>query len=431
MKVLNFLNSFRLNDEKEKFATVIENVEKGVVFKGTMLWVLIFAILIASLGLNINSTAVIIGAMLISPLMGPIIGVGMSLGINDLTLLRKSLRNYLFALGVGLATSTAYFLLSPFHEAHSEILSRTQPNIYDVLIAFFGGFAGIIAMASKNKGNVIPGVAIATALMPPLCTAGYGLATLRWEYFAGAFYLFLINSVFIALATLLTVRYLRFPIKHLLDEAKELTAKRIIWAVILLTILPSLYLGYTFIQDNRFIEKANNFIDVEARLPDEYLLNKKINVSNRKITLTFGGAKLTEEQKQMLQKRFAGYKMGKGAELEVNQGFSYLEQKDNMDAANNQLSEKEVLIVNLQNQIDSLTKYNNLGELIYKELKINYPDIQSISLTRGIFYNDSSYRPLPVCIITVKKKPENAELDKINRWLKVRLSVDSISVLLK
>ena len=215
---MNLFDHFKLNTEKEDYQTVIGNIEKDVVFKGTNLWLLVFAIFIASLGLNVNSTAVIIGAMLVSPLMGPIMGLGLGMAINDLALLKKSLFNYLLAAGVGLATSTIYFLLSPLDEAHSEILARTSPNIYDVLIALFGGFAGILATSSKQKGNVIPGVAIATALMPPLCTAGFGLATLNIDFFFGAFYLFLINTVFIALATLVTTRFLNFPYKHLPEK---------------------------------------------------------------------------------------------------------------------------------------------------------------------------------------------------------------------
>ena len=223
-----FFLKFSLLHEREDPAIIIDTISKGIVFRGTNLWVLIFAIFIASLGLNVNSTAVIIGAMLISPLMGPIMGLGLAIGINDLSLLRKSFYNYAVATGAALATSTLFFLLSPLNEAHSEILARTAPNIYDVLIALFGGLAGIIATSSKQKGNVITGVAIATALMPPLCTAGYGLATLRFEYFVGAFYLFIINTVFIALATFITARFLKFPYKHLPDEKADRKAKRII-----------------------------------------------------------------------------------------------------------------------------------------------------------------------------------------------------------
>ena len=181
--IRNTIDSFRLKGEREDFEVIYTNIDSGVVFKGTNLWVLVFAIIICSLGLNVNSAAVVIGAMLVSPIMGPIIGMGFGLATTDLTLVKKALYNYLFAGMVGLVASTLYFSLTPIDVAQTEMLVRTSPNIYDVLIAFFGGLAGIIAIASKMKGNVIPGVAIATALMPPLCTAGYGLATLQMEFF--------------------------------------------------------------------------------------------------------------------------------------------------------------------------------------------------------------------------------------------------------
>jgi uncharacterized hydrophobic protein (TIGR00271 family) len=250
--IYQILDNFSLKNEKEKIDNVIDTITRGIVFKGTNLWILVFAIFIASLGLNVNSTAVIIGAMLVSPLMGPIMGMGLSLGINDLQLLKNALRNYIFATVVGLITSTIYFTITPINEAHSEILARTQPNIYDVLIAFFGGLAGIIATSSKQKGNVITGVAIATALMPPLCTAGFGLATLNWQYFSGAFYLYFINTVFIAFATLITVRFLKFPLKHLADEVAEKKSKRIITTIVLITFIPSVYFGYDTIRNERY-----------------------------------------------------------------------------------------------------------------------------------------------------------------------------------
>ncbi|HZH55403.1 MAG TPA: DUF389 domain-containing protein, partial [Sphingobacteriaceae bacterium] len=149
---------FNIRSEQEDYAVIHQVMESGIVFKGTNLWILIFAIFIACVGLNVNSTAVIIGAMLISPLMGPIIGMGYSLATYDFTLLKKAASNFGFAVASGLITSTLYFLVTPISEAHSELLARTQPNIYDVLIALFGGLAGIIAMSSKVKGNIIPGV---------------------------------------------------------------------------------------------------------------------------------------------------------------------------------------------------------------------------------------------------------------------------------
>ena len=234
----HFFDKFKLGSEKEDLQKITANIETAVVFRGTNLLVLICAIFIASLGLNINSTAVIIGAMLISPLMGPIMGIGLGIGIGDIALMRKSANNYWIATMSALATSTLFFLVSPLSDAHSEILARTSPTIYDVLIALFGGFAGIIATSSTQKGNVIPGVAIATALMPPLCTAGYGLATLQMKYFIGAFYLYIINSVFIAWATLIIVRLLHFPYKPLENKRAHTIARRVVWIIVLATLIP-------------------------------------------------------------------------------------------------------------------------------------------------------------------------------------------------
>lgn len=216
---------FNLEEDKASEDEIIENVKKGIEFKGMNLWVLIFAIFIASIGLNVNSTAVIIGAMLISPLMGPIMGIGLGIGINDFELIKKSYKNLGVAVLISVITSTFYFLITPLSDAQSELLARTTPTIWDVFIALFGGLAGIVAATRKSISNVIPGVAIATALMPPLCTAGYGLATGTLSYFLGAMYLFFINSVFISLATYLIVRFTKFHKKEFLDPLREKKSK--------------------------------------------------------------------------------------------------------------------------------------------------------------------------------------------------------------
>jgi uncharacterized hydrophobic protein (TIGR00271 family) len=200
---------FHLGHDQDKPEMIDETIRSGVSVGGTNLWVLFFAILIASIGLNVNSTAVIIGAMLISPLMGPIVGVGYGAGVRDLRLIRQSLRNLGVFVAISLLTATLYFLLTPLTHAQSELLSRTSPTLWDVLIAFFGGAVGMIGATRRYNSNVVPGVAIATALMPPLCTAGYGIASGNLQYFGGAFYLFTINSVFIAFASLLVVKLLR------------------------------------------------------------------------------------------------------------------------------------------------------------------------------------------------------------------------------
>ena len=239
---------FNLHNGEENKEKVLENVKNSISFSGSNFWILACAIMVASVGLNVNSTAVVIGAMLISPLMGPIVGAGFALGIYDFTLLRKSLKNLLISTLVGLIVSFLYFLISPFKEAQSEILARTAPNIYDVLIAFFGGLVGVIAVTRVEKGNPIPGVAIATALMPPLCTAGYGLATGNFGYFAGALFLYTINCVFICIATFIIVKYLNYPAAGLVDNKKASSVRNWITAITLLMIIPSVYFAYRFIQ---------------------------------------------------------------------------------------------------------------------------------------------------------------------------------------
>ncbi len=253
-------DTLSFTDEVDKSATV-KMIKSEIQFKGFNIWILIFSIIIASIGLNTNSTAVIIGAMLISPLMGPIMGVGLSLGTNDWSTLVISFRALLITVFVSLLTSTLYFLITPFGEAGDELLGRTHPELRDVFIAIFGGLAGIMANTRNKATNVIPGVAIATALMPPLCTAGYGIATANWKFFSGAFYLFIINSVYIAITAFIVIRYLKFPLVHLMDEVKERRFKRYIFIFSILLIVPSIYTLYKSYQKNNFETNAQEFIN--------------------------------------------------------------------------------------------------------------------------------------------------------------------------
>lgn len=427
---MKFLDNFKLADEKEDFSVVNEKIKNEIDFSGTNLWILIFAILIASLGLNVNSTAVVIGAMLVSPLMGPIIGLGFGMAINDLALLKKSFFTYLFTAGVSLVASTVYFLISPINDAHSEILARTSPNIYDVLIALCGGFAGILAVLSKHKGNVIPGVAIATALIPPLCTAGYGLATLHFSFFFGALYLFLINSVFIALATLITTRFMKVPFKHSPEMGDAVKAKRIVWVVVIVTLLPSIYFGYDIIQQNQFEENADFFIANEAVFPNDYLLKKEIDAKNRSITLTYGGEIIEQAEISKLTGNLPKYHL-ENVTLNVQQGFAYLN-GDKMDEKANKinaaLSIKEKKIQFLQNKLDSLISENKVSGQIYRELKTQYPHVQSFLLQEANYQTDTTQQTLLVSIIHSKSKWKSAEKSKIKDWLTVRLNTEQVRV---
>lgn len=430
---MNILDNFRIADEKENFETVTDNIEKGIKFRGTNLWILIFAIFIASLGLNVNSTAVIIGAMLVSPLMGPIMGMGYGMAVNDLHLLKRSLYSYFFAAGVGLATSTVFFLISPINDAHSEILARTSPTIYDVLIALFGGLAGILATTSKMKGNVIPGVAIATALMPPLCTAGYGLATLQFPFFFGALYLYLINTVFIALATILTVRFLKYRYKILPKKEDETKAKRIVWLVVIITFLPSVYFGYDMVQQNKFEENANKFIEYEAIFPNDYLLNKVIDPKHNAITLTYGGQIIEESEIEKLKSKLPRYKL-EGTKLTIQQGFTYLKD-NNSDKQTNQLSmalsENEKQIRAQQKVIDSLVYDDKLSEQIHKELRAQYPNIRTTILQNSFQHQDTVNKKIWMGVISAKPNLNEQEKTKILNWLKVRMTTEDLELFFK
>lgn len=436
-RLKSILQKFRIHTEREEFPSVIKTIESGVVFRGTNLWVLIFAIFVASLGLNVNSTAVIIGAMLISPLMGPIMGIGLGMGINDLALVKKALLNYMIATSVALTTSTVFFLLSPLNDAHSEILARTAPTIYDVLIALFGGFAGIVATTSKQKGNVIPGVAIATALMPTLCTAGYGLATLQFNYFFGAFYLYIINTVFIALATLIIVRFSNFPIKHLQSGRADAMAKRITWLVVLITLLPSLYFGYDMVEQNRFTKKATVFVNNEASFPNDYLLNKKIDAKEKSIELVYGGKEIAEEDIAKLRARLNNYDLG-GTDLRIKQGFAYL--TENSSSADNEqvarLSEALTIRENqqklLQAKLDSIEAPVKISPQVYRELKVQYPGLSQAIMQPAFVMSDSTVpKKVFMVWVTIKGRVSNNERIKMRDWLKIRLQQPEVNLVVQ
>ena len=387
-----FARIFDVRQEKEDEQETIDSIKKGVEFKGTNLWVLIFATFIASLGLNTNSTAVIIGAMLISPLMGPIMGFGLGLGISDFELIKRSFRNFVIATVFSVITSSIYFLISPISEAQSELLARTQPTLYDVLIAFFGGLAGIVASSTKSKGNVIPGVAIATALMPPLCTAGFGLATGNLYYFFGAFYLFFINSVFISLATYLVVRVLKYPKKVFLDKDHEKRVTRYVGIIVIFTIVPSLFLSYRLVKTTYFNQQVLNYVNTELAFPNTQILSKTItNTSDKKeIKVVLIGDNVSDSTIESARNRLPNYGL-KDVSLVVQQGFS--EQETDINKLKSLLMQdlyknSEQVLRTQAMQIDSLQRelksYHDdrlLAEQIKPEVKVLFPFVREISCT--------------------------------------------------
>ncbi len=429
-KVIHFFN---MEAELEDSNAVYEEIKKGIIFKGTNLWILIFAILLASVGLNMNSTAVIIGAMLISPLMGPINGMGYSIATYDLDLFKRSIKNFSFAILTSLVTSTLYFAISPVSTAHSEILARTSPTIYDVLIALFGGLAGIVALSSKQKGNVIPGVAIATALMPPLCTAGYGLATGQYVFFFGALYLFTINTIFIAIASVLISQILQFPIRGSISENRKRKINRLISSVILIVLLPSIYFGYQLVLQENFIQKSNMYVSNISMYEGRFLLKHEVYPKSRKIILLFGGTALTDEQKASLAKKLKDFKLD-NAQIEIEQGltFSGLDNEEiQLYKLKEQINELGIVLNNRELKLDSINKKNAFGNVILQEIKSIYPQIQGCIYSESNMYNDTLKKPqkIPIVILTIKNEIGEADKNKITNWLRKRLNTNKIKII--
>lgn len=423
-----WLNYLEIGSEIEDYEKIHQTIEKDIVFKGTNLWILVFAIVVASVGLNMNSTAVIIGAMLISPLMGPINGLGYSIATYNFGLFRKALKNFSFAVIAGLTASSVYFLISPVSTAHSELLARTSPTIYDVIIALFGGLAGILAISSKQKGNVIPGVAIATALMPPLCTAGYGLATVQFNYFFGAFYLFTINTVFIGISAIVMSQVLKFPIRTVVEEKHKKYVNNWITTIIVITIIPSIYFGYNLVQKERFSENAAKFTRTIGVLEGSYLLRHEVNTDKELLTLIYGGNELTDDQKLLITNTARQFSIDSSS-LRIQQGFSVNGMENNVlenyNAEINRLSSK------LKNQNDSIRNYYTLGKQLYNELSALYPVITSSSYSEG-YLNSSIKGNAPkisiIYITTGEKDLTVSDKDQVKEWLRKRLNSENVKV---
>ena len=430
------------SQDRESEQVTVEAIREGIEFKGSTIWILIFAIFIASLGLNTNSTAVIIGAMLISPLMGPIMGIGLGLGINDFELIKKSFRNLGVATIFSVLTSTLYFLISPLNEARSELLARTSPTIYDVLIALFGGLAGIVAMATKQKGNVIPGVAIATALMPPLCTAGFGLANGNMHYFFGAFYLFFINSVFIAFATTMGVKAMKFSKKQFVDKDREKTVQRIVYSILLLTMTPSVIITYNMIRQNYFETSAFEFVNQQFNLPDIQVLSKTASFENgqKVIRVSLIGQELSKDSILSIESRLPEYGLT-GTKLILSQGFASNREID-LKSLNSMMfkdiyKDNQQRIALLNKKVDSLQtvvsryqQYDTIGIAISPEIKILFPLVENIAVTKSVFSSVETGKldTMTLAVVRYAKPMSKAEQSRFVQWLEARLAVRSIKI---
>ncbi|DAB38764.1 MAG: TIGR00341 family protein [Sulfuricurvum sp. GWF2_44_89] len=431
-----------LFEDKADDTIIDERIRGDIHMKGANLWILMFAIFVASIGLNVNSTAVIIGAMLISPLMGPIMGIGYGAGINDFTLLRRAFKNLAIATLIGLLTSTLYFWISPLDTAQSELLARTTPTVWDVLIGLFGGLAGIVAITRKEKTNVIPGVAIATALMPPLCTAGFGLATGHWSYFFGAFYLYTINFVFIALSAFLVVRAFNVAEKKYVDSDVAKRAQRYIVAVALLTILPSSYLAYQLVGQEVFKAKATAFVNEHLNFKNTNVAQVKINPKTYEVKVFLIGDYVPKSELDTIIIRLNAEGLEK-AKLKVYQNgeredvdVSTLKADIITDLYQNtkaDLQAKEKEIARLKEEMSLLSRNRDYYSAIPNELETLFPKVTNVVLSQNydetaVERNVSENRL--ILNVETKKRLSRGERAKIEKWLKMRTKSDNVKIII-
>lgn len=432
-----------LKADKAPEEETIASIKAGIDFRGANLWILIFAVFVASLGLNTNSAAVIIGAMLISPLMGPIVGMGLSIGINDFELLKRAVRSFVTATLFSVLTATFYFAVTPIAEAQSELLARTSPTIYDVLIALFGGMAGIVALCStgQRSGNVIPGVAIATALMPPLCTTGFGLATGNWLYAAGAFYLYLINTIFISVATFIGVSIMDFKKKVFVDKQREKRVKHIIITITVLTMLPAALLTYLLVRENVFTTKANNFISQVITSDRTQVIAKEIDHRNREIRIVTLGEEISEKGVERAQELLANFGLAE-TKLTIVQGTKNLSASDLKSMLNDpalmSADKNAQLLANERQRVDRLEKqldyYKDMErktQAVSEELAALFPETADVGIARTLLCNtgDTLRKDSVVMVyMTLNKKLGAEKRNSLEGWLKARLKTSAIRI---
>jgi uncharacterized hydrophobic protein (TIGR00271 family) len=432
-----WLDYLKLEGEVDDFDKIHTTIEKDIIFKGTNLWILVFAIIVASVGLNMNSTAVIIGAMLISPLMGPINGMGYSIATYNFPLFKKAIKNFTFAVGASLVASTVYFAISPISTAYSELLARTSPTIYDVLIAMFGGLAGIVAISSKHKGNVIPGVAIATALMPPLCTAGYGLATGQFNYFFGAIYLFTINTVFIAIASMVVSQILKFPILTVVDPTRKTVVNRWITVVIIITVIPSLYFGYGLVVNQKFSDNASGFVRNVTEFEGNFLLRHEVKPERKEIILYYAGNELSKEQIDRIKNKANDFGLPENTKLVINQGLSFRELDANtiqLEKIRTELQRVKTELREKENLINDWSNKHQVGEDLLSEIKTLYPQTDVCIFSDGKVFGEKldtlvDGREINLVVFhSYTKLYSDEEKAQIRKWVRKRLKTEAIRV---
>lgn len=421
---------FNLLADKAANDVIERRIREVVELRGATPWILMFAILVASIGLNVNSTAVIIGAMLISPLMGPIMGVGHGIAVHDFALARSALKNLAISTLIGLVVSALYFTLTPLSEAQSELLARTSPTLWDVLIALFGGMAGIIGVTREEKSNVVPGVAIATALMPPLCTAGYGLATGQWKYFGGAFYLYSINAVFIALATFLGIRLLRFPYHTFVDEGIERKLRWAMWAIALAVTIPSVYLATLMVRDEVYRSRANQFVRSEFVFKDAHVVDTRVDPAHRRIDVSLIGNPINAATLGAIEGRLAVAGLP-GSRIMLHQSSEYERVdvtqlragvlSDLYKQSQEALAAKDAQLDALQARLRDGERFASQAGDMAEELRAQFPGLGEVTLSQGIAIDPEGVRtPVAQMTITGAAGLGAEARERLQAWFKVR-----------
>lgn len=432
--IVNFSNDIDIEAARRQITAATE-------FRGSNVWILIFAVAVVSVGLNINSIPVVIGAMLISPLMGPVMGIGLSLGVNDMELLRKSFKNLIVMTCISIFTATLYFLITPLAmDRPSELLARTYPTVYDVLIAFFSGLAVIVEVCRKEKGTVFAGVAIATALMPPLGTAGFGIANGNIEYFMGAVYLYFINSAFIALAVFLMVRYMKFPLVRISNPHKAKKVHRAITIFTVILVLPSIYTAIVVIKENRFETNARKFVEENRTLGGSYIYDYSISHRAGKslLTVSIAGESMAENSLDEFMQRAADRGIDED-ELTINQNSTYEPESDSevvksiFQQSEDEIRRREKLISEMENELSLYRAKELPSSQIAKELYVEYPQIKSLTLARGIRSEpqggENGEKEQIVAFIELNERITPEQTLKIRQWLSIRLKSTEIKVI--
>ncbi len=426
--------------ESVDYQTADSSIRNNIAFRGPNAIILACAIIIASVGLNVNSIPVIIGAMLISPVMGPIMGLGLALGTEDGHLLKESLKNYAVMVLISILASSMFFLLSPLNlENQSELLARTNPTIYDVLIALFGGFAGILETSRKEKGTVISGVAIATALMPPLCTIGYGISEFRLVYIFGALYLFLINTIFIALATFLAVKLFKFPAVETTDDNHKRLSKRWYAVIMIVVLAPSIITAINVVKENNFKINASTLVKNNKNMGKSFIYDYKTNYSRKSQTIEIfvAGENLSDEVREKLYNEAESYGIMR-SQILIHEDATIM-RKDISEAeimkSVYEHTDKQIKALNdsIGKLNERLVAYNESVipvNAIALELFAQHPQITNVSITRGSTVDaETSEETEQIVVFITAEQPIKQDLhEQIERWLKVRLQNENVLV---